>query len=69
MDRNDPNSGLASLNHTANLSDLVLGCIDAGFAQHYRTLHRYDSGEFGGRGGEVRFMNMWQTVQIWLACK
>ena len=28
-DRNDPKSGLVSPNHTANLSGLVLGCIEA----------------------------------------
>ena len=28
-DRNDPKSGLASLNHTANLSGPVVGCDDA----------------------------------------
>ena len=30
---NDPKSGLASPNHTANLSGLVLGCIETEFCK------------------------------------
>ena len=41
--RNDPKSGLASPNHTANLSGLVLGCIEAEFFKWVLILQHFSS--------------------------